>query len=274
MDRTFDMKGRHSWMIAFENGEHRQYGTELALQQLQLVAQEPAFVLEKPVLLREFSLAIEHHVGEAAFSSCAVRALYFALKALNGDADFDLASDRGVPAILVTSPATPTSNLGLGARGHESSVQVRRFVECQPWVLPRAESSTLARSAAHLTELVQALQLHASKDSTILEVFNASMRQDSGVVFDWSPLQIESLAHQLCRDVGDPLSATALRHFVNANHSEGHVEFFCLAVCLRMNVLNTGVYAKTSKAKVYRTSCAACGLRAALHKARPTSPTV
>ena len=102
MDWTFDTKGQQSWMIAFENGQQRYYTAELALRKLQLLQQEPSLVLEKPILLRELSLAVERQLGAAASSSCAVRALYFVLKATNGDTNFDSASDRGLPAILVT----------------------------------------------------------------------------------------------------------------------------------------------------------------------------
>ena len=100
-DWTYDDQGQRCWLVAFESGQQRQYSATSAVQKLQMVAELPAFTPEKRVRHRELSLAVEQHLGTAADSPHVVRALYFVLKAMNGDDVFDSPSDQGVPYMLV-----------------------------------------------------------------------------------------------------------------------------------------------------------------------------
>jgi hypothetical protein len=127
-------------------------------------------------------------------------------------------------------------------------VQVRQFVG-KPCGIP------VFATHRHLVELFrQVLQHYGSKGS--------SMQPESSLL-DWSSLsQIGSMAHLLCSDIAGTLSSAALRRLVNAGRSERLLEFFCFAVRLNMHISanpETGIYAKSAKAKIYSTSFALLG---------------
>jgi hypothetical protein len=80
------------------------------------------------------------------------------------------------------------------------------------------------------------------------------------VSFEFTSSRIGPLIHELCGDIGSLLSATGLRRFVvNASrfgNEASLIELFCMAVSLKAyinDISDTGVFAKTRKAKVYRT---------------------
>jgi hypothetical protein len=80
------------------------------------------------------------------------------------------------------------------------------------------------------------------------------------VSFEYTSLRIGPLIHELCGDIGSLLSATGLRRFVvNASrfgNEASLIELFCMAVSLKAyinDISDTGMFAKTRKAKVYRT---------------------
>jgi hypothetical protein len=102
-----------------------------------MVAELPASTPEKRVRLRELSLAVEQQLGTAADSPHVVRALYFVLKAMNGDDVFDSPSDQGVPYMLVMPARLLLPLRHLRRRDADKPLQVRAFLS-QPGLCPTA----------------------------------------------------------------------------------------------------------------------------------------
>ena len=254
-DWTYDDQGQRCWLVAFESGQQRQYSATSAVQKLQMVAELPAFSPEKRVRLRELSLAVEQHLGTAADSPHVVRALYSVLKAMNGDDVFDSPSDQGVPYMLVMPARLLLPLRHLRRRDADRPLQVRAFLS-QPGLIPDGKSLE--------DPCIRARPDSGSVGRSVSQTKAASLEQPGSeiesVSFEYTSSRIGPLIHELCGDIGSLLSATGLRRFVvNASrfgNEASLIELFCMAVSLKAyinDISDTGVFAKTRKAKVYRT---------------------